>query len=346
MWSVATCRSLGGEGVSVDGLGVVDLQKADPGNLGRAAEVCPVYEGLKGIARLAESCDALLTWGIHDLSVLAAYKGVVVQVGQGHCDWTVQIVNRAIPYTTHWVAVSRNAAQSFPDPSVVTVIHNPIDVDRCRPKESRDSTRERWGLRPDELAVGYVGRIGLEKNPFANVRAVKALGRPYRAVWVGGGVYTEELLLKGHEILPDLIYQPPMENIGDAYRALDCFVLASPSEGFSLAMAEAWYCGCPMVHTPVGGTEVQEQFGPMGVEVPIDPTPRQVAEAVKKAVSPENQPTVLKAARVAAENFTDEAIGRRWRDYLREIFNGSGTRNRAEADAQAHVHHRPLDVQM
>ena len=35
---------------------------------------------------------------------------------------------------------------------------------------------------------------------------------------------------------PDAIFVPPMHQVGDAYRALDCLLMASPSEGFSMVL--------------------------------------------------------------------------------------------------------------
>jgi glycosyltransferase involved in cell wall biosynthesis len=113
-----------------------------------------------------------------------------------------------------------------------------------------------------------------------------------------------------------VIYQPPVENVGDVYGALDCFVLASQFEGFSLALAEAWYCRCPTVATPVGATELTEEHGPLAVSVPIHPTPEQLTAAVRQAIAPANHSVIERAAAVVAQHYTAAAMCRRWTEYL------------------------------
>ena len=263
-------------------------------------------------------------WGLPNLAMLRQFVhkgGRVIVVGHGHCEWTMRCLSACSPYVTDWTAVSRHATMSFPDPTRVKVLHNGIDTDRCRPTRTRDEVRVEWGARPDEIMVGYVGRLSAEKNPLAVVDAAEALGPPYRAVLVGGGPGTDWFVGEARKRLPNTIHQPPVEQVGDVYRALDCFILASPSEGFSLALAEAWYCGCPTVATPVGATELTEEHGPLAVEVPINPTADQLAEAVRGAISPENRPVVERAAQVVATHYTATAMCRRWREYLTTPLN-------------------------
>jgi glycosyltransferase involved in cell wall biosynthesis len=258
--------------------------------------------------------------------------GRVVMVGHGHCDWTVSAIRKCLPYVTDCAAVSRHATASFPDPSRVAVIHNGIDTDRCAAVRARQELRSAWGVQPGEIAVGYVGRLSAEKNPLAAVEAAKRLrdrdresrglkltgigSRRHRAVLVGGGPGTPWILKRARKILRDVIHVPPVENVGDIYRAMDCFVLASPSEGFSLALAEAWHCGCPTVSTPVGATELMEEYGPMGIQVPIGATPEQLAAAVLAAIAEPNRGIVEHAARVVTEHYTAAAMCRRWDEYL------------------------------
>ena len=103
-------------------------------------------------------------------------------------------------------------------------------------------------------------------------------------------------------------------------------MLASRSEGFSLALCEAWMCGVPTVATPVGAVpELKEQFGRLTVPVPIDPSEAELARAVRRAVSPENRVVVDHAQMVAQKHFTAEAMGRRWTDYVLKMLGRSST---------------------
>jgi glycosyltransferase involved in cell wall biosynthesis len=292
--------------------------------------------------------------------MLAGFRGRVVYVGHGHCDWSVHCICSCAEYVTDWAAVSRHAADSFPDPSRVTVIHNGIDTDRCAPKRSREEMRRAWGVEPGEIAVGYVGRMSAEKNPLAAVEAARWLRvagresraprrsaldpglstlvpRRYRAVLVGDGPGRKFFVEKARAMVSDTVYQLPVENVGDVYRALDCFVLASRFEGFSLALAEAWYCACPTVATPVGATELADLHGRLYVRVPVGCSPRELARAVRTAISPENRPTVAHAAEVVAAHYTAEAMCRRWERHLDAI----AAPHRSETPA-AHSQPRPI----
>jgi glycosyltransferase involved in cell wall biosynthesis len=136
---------------------------------------------------------------------------------------------------------------------------------------------------------------------------------------VGDGPGRKFFVEKARVLVPDTVYQLPVENVGDVYRALDCFVLASRFEGFSLALAEAWYCACPTVATPVGATELTELHGRLYVRVPVGACARELARAVRTAISPENRVTVAHAAEVVAAHYTAEAMCRRWERYLELI---------------------------
>lgn len=281
----------------------------------------PVFDGDQAAARLAEQSDVLLAWGLRSLDpVPEAFAGPIVFVGHGHCSWTVDLVRRCLPRTTHWAAVSHSAAQSFPVPSQVTVLHNGIETAHCQPYRSRAEVRESWGLEESDIAVGYVGRLSPEKNVRDVVRAVAELGRPYRAVIIGDGWMRNQILSQCRQILPDLICPAAFAQIGDALHALDSMMLVSPSEGFSLALAEAWYCGLPTVATPVGAIpDVEPVHGQLSVTVPLKATPPTLAAAVRQSLAPGNFPVVDRAARVVRDYYTAEAMAQRWADWLLSI---------------------------
>lgn len=321
-WVAALAVGLDRARFRVTGVALRDAGKIFPSIADKVMRRCPLVQGNASFQTLAAASDVLVAWGLPDLAMLADFPGRVVYVGHGHCQWSVNCLRSCLSYVTDWAAVSRHAAVSFPDPARVTVVHNGIDVDRCAAIRTREEVRAEWGLGPGEIAVGYVGRMSVEKNPLAAVHAVHALGAAFRAVLVGDGPGREFFLAQARRILPDVVHQPPVESVGDVYRALDCFVLASEFEGFSLALAEAWYCGCPTVATPVGATELAELHGMLNVRVPIGCSSRELARAVRTAISPENHPTVARAARTVAAHYTAEAMCRRWERYLESIVQG------------------------
>lgn len=315
-WIVDLARHLDRSRLSVVGLGVRNLPCDGP-LLARAARATAVMLGDEACEQLARNVDVLVTWGTGELPAGSPEATVYVSHGAGECAkrWAPLVAARRVKLA----AVSRYAAQVFPPGSDVTIIHNGVDQERLTPRLPRETTRIRWGLKPEEIAIGYVGRLSYEKNPAAAALAAKSLGEPYRAVYVGTGAPQVVSFLK--RFRPEPIILPRTEQIGDVYAALDCLVLASRTEGFSLALTEAWICGLPTVATPVGAVaELEEQFGRLTVRVPQEPSEAELADAVRQAVSAENRPVVQRARAVAQKHFTAPAMGRRWSDYLVRLF--------------------------
>lgn len=279
---------------------------------------CPITKGDAAKKALADQSDVLIIWGLHSYGrFLHEFHGRAVFVSRSVCDWQAYDCRCASPWMTDRVAISAEAAKSWPDPSRVTMLHNGIDTRRCEAGRSCEQTRADWGLAPDEIALGYVGRLSDEKNPLAAVKAAQYLGKPYRAVLVGDGPKATEILARARGILPDVIHRPHVEAIGEVYRAIDCLVMASQYEGFCNAIAEAWYCGCPVITTPVGVIpEATVAYGRLAAVVPMNPTPDDLAAAVKEAASLEFRATVKHAEAVVREHWTAEAACRRWGDYL------------------------------
>jgi glycosyltransferase involved in cell wall biosynthesis len=290
------------------------------------AEHVKVVDGRFAIEWLACRCDLLIAWGMYSLQMLTweyvKFKGPVLYSLQGHCDYTLKIVSACNDQVTHYVPVSEDAVRSVPRGKPYTVIHNAVDTARLRSELSREEARDRIGLRPGEIALGYVGRLSSEKDCLSCVLTAKQLGKPYRPVLVGGGAYSHYQLERAEMIHPDFIHIPFTENIGDVYRALDVVFLTSPSEGFAHSLAEAWYCGIPTVATPVGGVvELEREHGPVTVKVPIDHHVNQLVAAACKALRPENQVVVDRAKMIVERRFTERCMARRWEKLIGRMLN-------------------------
>jgi glycosyltransferase involved in cell wall biosynthesis len=302
------------------GVGVRDTASTDPLIAREISHHCLMVVGSANFRDLAEQSDVVITWGIPDLSMLAGTKAKVVVVAHGHCPWTVNCLREACKVATYHAAVSRHATMSFANPNQVTVIHNGIDVDRCVHTIQREQQRKIWNVQANQILIGYVGRFSEEKNPLAACYTAHLLGGYYRSVMCGGGPHTEAYLAMARKIDPRVIHQPVVNNVGNIYRALDCMILASRSEGFSLALAEAWYCYCPTVSTPVGATELEELHGKLTTIVPIAHRPLDLVSAVITANSPQNRSNIERAGAIVRRHYTAHAMCRRWEQYLRRIY--------------------------
>jgi len=312
-WTVDLARHLDRDRVDVAGIGI-GRRDCDPHLLDLARQAGPVLFDRGAIKQCFKGVDLVVFWG----SKPPGYPRHSLFVSHGGGPWAAGLAARITDWGIQLAAVSQFAANAFPHPADVRVVHNGVSLERLEPAAGRDATRRRLGLAPGELAVGFIGRMTACKNPIAAQLAVEHLDRPARAVYVGP---TEKPVAAALDAAaPKPIRTGRREDLGDVYAALDCFVLASPSEGFSLARIEAWQCGVPTVSTPVGAVpELEARHGRLTVRVPVDPTGPELAAAVAEAVSPENRATVEHAQAVAREHYTAQAMAARWADVLEEI---------------------------
>lgn len=285
------------------------------------------------LRRVAQSADVLVHWGIPGIQSLLSgigFRGPVVSVAHGSGDYTRQHTTMAQAGSTHFAAVSEAAALGQPaDRQAETkVIWNGIEFDRLAPTADRGFLRSEFGWADDEIVVAHVGRLSPEKRPLAPFEA--AVARPaigwgpwrkrLRPVLVGDGWKREETLAGARKLWGTAEWIAPPAHLGDVLAALDVFVLASPAEGMSLAVAEAWAAGVPVVATRVGAVpELEERFGKLVEPVAVGASGTEIAAAVARAVARRNRATVERARRVAWEHLGAARMAHEWARWLRDI---------------------------
>lgn len=285
---------------------------------------CPVLLGGGSVRLLAHGCDVLIIWGwnaeqFHRL-LGDERPPVVICFAQGACDWTRAMVRGNEGWADYRAAVSGPAARTFGDGAKVEVLWNGVDPARVDPVQGRAATRAAWGLGPREKAVLYLGRFSPEKRPTAVCAACAALGNAYRPVLVGDGWKAAETIAEARRLNPRTILPGPCDLPGDSLAAADVFFLASPSEGFSIAMIEAWLAGVPVAATRVGAVpELEARFGSLVTPIREPLEPRQMAAAVKEATGRKGRKRARNALRVAQEHFTADRMRERWEAFLRRI---------------------------
>lgn len=149
-------------------------------------------------------------------------------------------------------------------PKKAVVIPNGINVDMFRPDaQAGQEVRDEWGVVPEELLIGIVGRLMPVKNHplFLEAAAKLAKERPEtRFVCVGSGpdAHARRLREQADSLgLKDrVIWAGARRDMRSVYNALDLLCLSSESEGFPNVIAEAMACGVPAVATNVGDVEM------------------------------------------------------------------------------------------
>lgn len=181
-------------------------------------------------------------------------------------------------------------AQGGYQASKLCVIHNGVDTGRFRRDNAlRDRGRYTIGLRPDEIAIGMVGRDDPLKDHGNFVAAAARLSTTIpqaRFVLVGRGVdRSDGLVWKEVErfgLAERFMLLGERDDIPLILNALDLFCLSSRSEGFPNVLAEAMACGVPVVSTDVG--DAAQILGDCGALV-MPQRPDLLAEAAAHQLS-------------------------------------------------------------
>ncbi|MCA9056647.1 MAG: glycosyltransferase family 4 protein, partial [Planctomycetaceae bacterium] len=232
---------------------------------------------------------------------------------------------------SHFAAVSQTAVSPFSQQvqPQVKVLHNGIETDRCRVETSRPEFRRRWNIPETATVIGYVGRYSYEKFPLAAALAVRHIDRPdVVALFCGEGWRKADVVSDVKSLIGDrAIFLPYQENVGDVLNGIDVCMAASPAEGFSLAITEAWYCEVPCVSTRVGSVpELEKRFGQLAASVPVHASPSELVAGTQEALSSRFlEDCVPRAKAMVCEHFTAEKMAERWEDYLISIVRPAET---------------------
>jgi glycosyltransferase involved in cell wall biosynthesis len=154
--------------------------------------------------------------------------------------------------------------------------------------------RARWGIGPEEVVVGFMGRLVADKGPQDVVAAAKLLADSYprlRCLILGTGNgqegdvedrlrheveeagLTERVVLAGHQS-DEALY----------YSVLDIFVLSTRTpEPYATSVVQAMMAGKPVVATATGGTPELVEHRRTGLLV-APSAPEEMARAIRELV--------------------------------------------------------------
>ncbi|QNN55120.1 glycosyltransferase [Nocardioides mesophilus] len=153
-----------------------------------------------------------------------------------------------------------------------SVVGNGTDLRRfVRDRELGLRLRREWGIAPDELVVGGVGRLVAEKGIAEFVEVARRLRGRATFVWVGPADLDKRDAVSAAEEAVRFVGE--RSDMAAVYNALDVFVLPSYREGFSRSGMEAAACETAMVLSDIRGCR---EIGQDGVEVLLVP-PRDAA---------------------------------------------------------------------
>jgi len=156
------------------------------------------------------------------------------------------------------------------DPEKIVVIPNgiagPVVADR-------DQLRSDLSLAPSDQVIGWVGRMGAQKNPVLMVEAFAVARREdpkLRLVMVGDGELRADTETRAKElgIFEDVRFPGPADG-AVMMNAFDAFALSSDYEGFPYVALEANAAGLPIASTKMGAVDEVAIPGKSGFFSPV-----------------------------------------------------------------------------
>ena len=118
---------------------------------------------------------------------------------------------------------------------------------------SRHAARKVLGLRAQERAVGWVGRLSPEKAPDRFLAALELLDPSYVGVVIGDGPLRQDLAGHATRLGSRARLMGSVEDADRLLPAFDVVVLSSRTEGTPMVVLEAMRCAVPVVSFAVGG---------------------------------------------------------------------------------------------
>lgn len=135
-----------------------------------------------------------------------------------------------------------------------------VNFERFYPDDSiRKSERERLGLKEDQLAILYLGRLKSEKGIFELIESFSGyLKKDTTGILIIAGPDEEKIEEKVKSITPKnvldkIIFFPFTSEPQSILNAVDVLVLPSKREGFGMVILEAAACGIPSIGSNIDG---------------------------------------------------------------------------------------------
>lgn len=149
------------------------------------------------------------------------------------------------------------------------VIRNGINPEKFNPQAVHPDVKAAYGISPDQMVVGYIARMTLQKDPVGMVRGFhKALqSNPnLTLLMIGDGELKEAAVNEAVDlnIRHKVVFDNFRQDIPAVLQAVDIYCLPSLWEGFPIGVLEAMAMGKAVIASDVDGTREAVTHGENG----------------------------------------------------------------------------------
>ena len=138
----------------------------------------------------------------------------------------------------------------------IDVLYNFSDLDPSNARKcDKQEEREKLGLRRDDFAIGFVGRLSTVKACEYLLKAIQYINIPnFKVLIAGDGVERKKLekIAENLNIKEKVFFLGYVEEISNFYGLIDVLVVPSKFESFGISVIEAQACGVPVIVSNVG----------------------------------------------------------------------------------------------
>lgn len=188
-----------------------------------------------------------------------------------------------------------------------------VDAELFDPARRDDDLRRSWGLKPNQLALTYVGRLAPEKNvelALQSYLAIKAEIPSTRMIWVGDGPARRRL----EQACPEAHFAGARtgRDLARHYASGDLFLFPSLTETFGNVVLEAMASGLPVLAYRDAAAAELIRSGENGHTVKPGNRLDFVASALDLALNPDRRRHLGHAAR-------QQALRHAWPNLIGEL---------------------------
>ncbi|MFT4310143.1 MAG: glycosyltransferase family 4 protein [Candidatus Woesearchaeota archaeon] len=134
----------------------------------------------------------------------------------------------------------------------LSVIPLGVDTQKFCPSTQKDELKKALGYQPQDVVIGFVGRLAREKDLKTLLRAFVRVRKTHpqaKLLVVGDGLASIKSMLAQQR---GVLLVGSQQDVVSYYQAMDIYVLSSLLETTSLTTLEAMACGVAPLITPVG----------------------------------------------------------------------------------------------
>jgi len=202
----------------------------------------------------------------------------------------------------------------------VRLLRRAVDTKLFHPSRRDEALRAEWGLRENDIAVIYIGRIAPEKNLDLAVRAFRAIQARHpgaKFVLVGDGPARKPLWV-AH---PDFVFAGMRRgnDLARHYASGDLFLFPSLSETFGNVTLEALASGVPVVAYDYGAAREHMKASDVGACIAQDDADGFVAAAIALADDTPRRLRLRQSARAAVEALDPASVASSFSELLTEL---------------------------